>query len=224
MWSEGAESSQLIDLRLPVGFHATSAWLKALAAKHSLIEHFSIISPCQKITTDSCENPFEHFKNLKSLSVELENSGTWRGCSGCDQTHRDHERNLRSIASLLDKLPLTSLELSRIFGYGPNPNDDGIWSEAEGLIPGPFTTPNLVKTLVHLRINNSVRVQDAEYLLFHCRRLETLHLDSVELEEDGIVFGEYPPLIESHLQMSPVLHSATFAFSAIIMDHEDEVQ
>ena len=131
----------LIDLRLPTGFHSTSVWLKSLAAKHCLIEHISMISPRQKITIDSGLRKLiwrlqSVFKNPQSLSLVLDNSGTYHGCSDCDQTLHDFGRkNLKSIASILDRLSLTSLELANINDYRRYRDDDVVWSEAEGLVP-----------------------------------------------------------------------------------------
>ena len=102
-----------------------------------------------------------------------------------------------SIEAILDRLRLRSLEIS---GY-------------TSFVPGPETTPNLMQFLVHLRINNTVTVEDAEKVLFNCHRLESLDLPWICLEdEDGDILEEYPPLIQSHHQMSPSLRLATFAF------------
>ena len=65
------ENSSLKSLKLPSGFNAAGAWLNDLAAKYPSIEHLTLSTPYERITTDPCEDPFENFVKLKSLSLEL---------------------------------------------------------------------------------------------------------------------------------------------------------
>ena len=189
MWSDVIEGSQLTSLKLPSNIHPTGAWLREIAAKHTKLEHLSLSSPCESITVE-CENPFEGFGRLKSLSLKVNY-----------RTNQlvDH----KPIGVVLDGLCLESLELSGLrFEHRrrwSSTEDEEIWSETELLIPGPVSTPNLMKSLVHLHVDYDVDVQYAEYILYHCRYLKTLHLGYI---------GEtckYPALIQSRHHMPPFL-------------------
>ena len=203
LWSNKVKGSQLIDLSLPTGFHLTGALLKEMAAKYPFIEHLSLSSPCERITSDEGDNPFDGFANLKSLAVELGYG------FNCPRSHRATDR--KSIGAVFDNLQITSLKLSGLSVRGVRRQGEGIWSQSERLIPGPVTTPNLIKILTHLQIKCALDVQDAEYLLFHCRHLKTVWLEHVYMSFNG---DEYPPLIKSRQHMSPFLRSATFGVSS----------
>ena len=197
------EGSHLKHLRLPRRIKATSAWLKDLAAKHPRIEHLALSTQCcSNVTSDACDNPFEGFANLTSLSLSLVEC--FSECTCCDDPP--------PLGAILDRLPLHSLELS-----GASQRDEETWERGgpELQIPSPITTPNLIKSLVHLRIEDDVEFRHVEYLLYHCRRLETLRLDEVGYamgRDHNAVFEEFPPMIESHHQLSPFLRSATLGF------------
>ena len=79
-----------------------------IAAKHPLIEHLHLSSPCGRITIDQNddENPFEDFSNLTSLSLKL-NLGWGSSCP-------DHSGFI-DLKSVLDRLRLQSLKLSGFF-------------------------------------------------------------------------------------------------------------
>ena len=197
MWSDDYPNSQLIDLKLPSGFHLTGALLKAIAAQHLSLEHLSCSSPCQRIVVDECESPFGDFAKLKSLSVEL---GYSFQCQCADT------ESVNSISQAFNNLHIESLNLSGNFHRHLRWEDENIWAQSELLIPGPITTPSLIKTLAHVRLDFYIEVKHAEYLLFHCRHLETVWLKGV------LECGEYPPLIRSHHQMSTSLWSVTLGF------------
>ncbi|MEE3023172.1 MAG: hypothetical protein VX367_11330, partial [SAR324 cluster bacterium] len=110
----------------------------------------------ESITVDECESPFEGFGRLKSLSLKVNY-----------RTNQlvDH----KPIGVVLDGLCLESLKLSGLdFEDRYGSTDD------ELLIPGPVSTPNLIKSLVHLSVDCEVDVQYADFILYHCRHLETL--------------------------------------------------
>ena len=173
---------------MPTGFHLTAQWLKDLAAKHPRIEHLSITTPCEQNTVDSCVNPFEDFANLKSL----------------DQTHgygengEPHYGNPQAVGPILDRLRLQSLKISNS-------------------VPKALTTPNLNKLLVHLQIDYCLGMKDAERIIFNCRRLESLQFTRFCIRDPYTddVDRDYPPMIQSHHQMSPHLNSATFALDDV---------
>ena len=67
-------------------------------------------------------------------------------------------------------------------------------------------------TLAHLHIHYMINVECVEYFLYHGRCLETLRLDYIlcwDVEDDE---GDYPPMIHSSDQISPVLKSVTMEF------------
>lgn len=188
MWSDSAEDSQLSDLRLQTGFHLTAQWLKDLAAKHPRIEHLSITTPCEQITVDSCVNPFEDFANLKSLDLT----------HGYGENGEPHYGNPQAVGPILDRLRLQSLKISNS-------------------VPKALTTPNLNKLLVHLQIDYCLGMKDAERIIFNCRRLESLQFTRFCIRDPYTddVDRDYPPMIQSHHQMSPHLNSATFALDDV---------
>ena len=194
--SAGLKLGQLVVLKLPQNFHPTGALLKGIAAKNPSIEHLSLSSPCCRITADGYSNPFGDFAKLKSVSVGL----------GYDviECHKTERPDPKSIGAVFDGLQITSLELSGPFSRLLDDGDES--DDAKHLIPSQVTTPNLIGVLIHLRIDYFVTVKDAEYLLFHCRRLETLRLGSI------FDCDEYPPLITSRHQMSPLLRTITLGF------------
>ena len=202
-------NSRLIDLKLPAGLHLTDAFLKKIAAYHPLIEHLSCYKLCRREAVDECKNPFDDFTNLTSLSVKLGISFPWPGYNEADQDYETITNGLLvRIRAIFKNLRIKSLELSG-YDFRNHRNEyKGIWSHTERLIPSPVTTPHLIKTLVHLRLHLSLAVRQVEYLLFHCRHLETLWLEEVD------DCKEYPPMITSHQQMSPFLWSFTLSFGS----------
>ena len=189
----------MLNLKLPSKIHFTGAWLKDLAAKHTKIEHLSLSTRCKRITTDACQNPFEGFIHLQSLSLEL--GSKYKRCP--DHNHND----LQSVGATLDHLRIKSLVLSGAY--------QDVLPDLQ--IPGHVTTPNLIESLVHLRIDDEVDFEHGEHLLYHCRRLETLHLDVLRYARDAshnILVQEYPPLVVSKRHMSPFLRLITFGFAS----------
>ena len=203
LWADDVKDSQLIKLKLPSGFHPTGALLKQIAARHRSITSLSLSTPCERIVADECENPFKVFAHLNSLSVQL-------GFAFTCHSRTDH----KSIGAIFNNTRIKSFALSglRVRHFRrQGKNDRDVWYQSKQVIPSPVTTPNLIYTLVHLRLDGALDVQDAEYLLFHCRHLETLWLDRIY---GSFVGTEYPPLITSHQHMSPYLRSATLGFDS----------
>ena len=186
--------------------------MKDLAARHPQTEHLLISLPCQFIT-DLSENPFKKFAKLKSLSLKL---GLRMRCG------KTNHKDPRPVGAVLDQLQLESLELIGLDARKLDPDqdpDDMTRPRVECLIPGHITTPNLIKRLVHLRVDyvQRIEVQHIEYLLFHCRRLERVHFDEVAIydEDDDTNYDapeNYPPIITDHHHMSPFLRSASYGF------------
>ena len=206
LWLLPKESSSLTHLQLPSQIHVTGAWLNQLASKHPNIEHLSLTTRCRRLVMDDCQNPFQEFRRLKSLSLEL----------GHKCRDESHPEDILSIGSILNGLKITSLELS---GAGVYDEEKERKLGPESQLPSHVTTPNLVQLLVHLRINEGMNFQRAEYLLYHFRHLETLHLRCIghdyDFDEGVFICEEYPPLIASQHQMSPYLRSITMGLGSV---------
>ena len=206
----------MVNLQLPENMQVSSAWLKDLAAKHPRIQHLSLTTRCMKITTDACEDPFVNFANLKSLALK---PCCFHEDSPCceeenEEETEDHRSVSRAVGPILDRLQITSLELSEASEWDDETDQIG---RAEIQMPSHLTTPNLIGVLVNLRLDE-VDFQQAEYLFYHCRRLETLRLDQINYHIDDdlkAIREEFPPLVESQHQMSPFLRSTTFGFGTV---------
>ena len=144
MWSDHPPTCKLIDLKLPSGFHLTGALLKVIAAQHPSLEHLSCSSPCGRVVVDECENPFGDFAKLESLSVELDYSFQ------CRNSHCADTESINSISQAFNNLHIEPLNLSGYHYRHLRWKDENIWAQSELLIPGPITTPNLIKTLAHV--------------------------------------------------------------------------
>ena len=205
LWSgAGVKASSLTNLQLPSLTYMRGGWLKALAAQHPRIEQLSLITRNRRIILEDCKNPFQDFRNLKSLSLNL----------GYSNRDISHHKDRQSVGVMLDHTQITSLQLSGGFMFDTEANRA---PGPELQLPSHVTTPNLIMALVHLRIDK-VDFQRAEYLLYHCHRLETLHLDFITSATDNhfnVLSEEYPPLITSCEQMSPFLRSTTMGFGRV---------
>jgi len=115
LWFGCAELSQLTDLRLPMGFYSSSSLLKKIATRHPKIEHLTLSTPFERLTTDVCENPFHVFKDLKSLTLwpGLNTYGEVRVAEQGDRTVPG-VRSDPMFAAALDTLQIQSLELAGV--------------------------------------------------------------------------------------------------------------
>ena len=122
----------------------------------------------------------------------------WILTHGYRENGEPHYGNPQAVGPILDRLRLQSLKISNS-------------------VPKALTTPNLNKLLVHLQIDYCLDMKDAKRIIFNFRWLESLQFTRFCIRDPYTddVDRDYPPMIQSHHQMSPHLNSATFALDDV---------